>query len=112
MCNKLCTAELLRTRGIFSEKYGIVIIECRARMLHAAKLEAGKNHEVIFCKRVGDSGVVFKLFERAFDLGEDLIKLLQTVRVCFAVVCADCASVLSVLAVFKFPGGKSEKVCA
>lgn len=86
MGNQGTAAQLLIECRIFIQEHPAVRIECSSRMLHAAELEAGKDDEIVFGKRIRNSRILLQPRQGIENLGGDLRTLSYFFRVCLTMV--------------------------
>jgi len=79
-------------------------------VFHAPILETGQDNEVVFGKRVGDSGVFFHPFQRRVNLVKNNPGLRDLLRVCFPVIKRYTSSVTVFCHPLEFPGHKRKQI--
>ena len=89
MGNQLHTRQFVLLGGMLLKKHPTVAQLNGTRMLHTAKLVAGKDHQPIFLEGVGDTRIAFHPFQRLTDLIKHLIELCHLRGISLAVECTD-----------------------
>ena len=85
----LHTCQLILLGGMLLKEHTTFAQLDGSRMLHAAKLVVGQDHQSELLERTGDAGVTFHPFDRLSDLVEYLVELCHLSGVGLAIECTD-----------------------
>ena len=112
MRDQLRATEQFVGRGGCAQEDAPVIVERGTGMFHTAVLEVGQHNEVVFGKRIGDTGIFFQIIQRIKDQREYLGLLGQFLRIGFPVIHRKGPSGAFGKGTFEFSGHKGEKIGA